>query len=318
MGAAWQQSINMAEPLGLGDLASGIASLASAADTTLGVAEDALAAAQVFLGGAGAPQAAAAQALVGAAEVLVNDLFGVGFYQVFAHPWQHGVGRGEGLFRTLSFPNCTAAIVGSFDDQGDPERPQFSALAPLELIALIAGGPSPAIFATVLDAFNALIDSKEFRLAARRLAQAIELDATRYTIATGSRLPDWQSVTLREAFPALNSMEDALRDNLAMLKGYAAGADNALDIAADLIAAKRAQLQTLQSRLAAATALFGQGLNGAGVYALHVTGAPGSAGLKAALAGATGAPGPELSFCAGVCWVGVEGTLTGVREVLAV
>jgi hypothetical protein len=315
---AWTQSINLAEPLGLGDLASSITSLAGAADTTLGVAEDALAAAQVFLSGVSSPQGAAAQALVAQAEGLVNDLFGIGFYQVFAHPWQYGVGSGEGIFRTLSFPNCIAAIVKSFDDYGDPERPQFSALAPLEMIVLIAGGPNPAIFQQVLTAFNALIGSKEFALALRRLQQAIELDATRTTIKVGSRLPDWQSVTLREAFPALNPLEDALRENLAMLKGYAAGVDNAISAAQDLIAAKRSQLNDLQNALAAATALFGQGLNEAGAYALHVTGAGGNAGLKGALTTATGAPGPELSFCAGVAWVGIDGSLGPLADLLGV
>jgi hypothetical protein len=63
-------------------------------------------------------------------------------------------------------------------------------------------------------------------------------------------------------------------------------------------------------------ALFGQGLAGAGVHALHISGTGGNALLKNELLGAAGAPGPELSFCAGVCWVGVEGTLAAMKSVL--
>ena len=121
---------------------------------------------------------------------------------------------------------------------------------------------------------------------------------------------------MREALPALAPLEAALRDNLALLEAYAAGGDKAADIASALISAKRAQLAALQDRLATALALFGQGLAGAGAYALHVSGTGGNALLQNELLGAAGAPGPELSFCAGVCWVGVEGSLAGLAGVL--
>jgi hypothetical protein len=168
----------------------------------------------------------------------------------------------------------------------------------------------------VLDALGALTGSTDFRLALRRLEQAFALESERYVITEGSRPPDWQSATVREALPALAPLEAALRDNLALLEAYAAGGDQAAGIASALIAAKRAQLATLQDRLATATALFGQGLAGAGAYALHVSGTGGNALLKNELLGALGAPGPELSFCAGVCWVGVEGSLAGLAGVL--
>ena len=53
-------------------------------------------------------------------------------------------------------------------------------------------------------------------------------------------------------------------------------------------------------------ALFGQGLAGAGAYALHVSSVGGNALLKNKLLGAAGAPGPELSVCAGVL-AGIQG-----------
>jgi hypothetical protein len=50
-----------------------------------------------------------------------------------------------------------------------------------------------------------------------------------------------------------------------MLEGYAAGADSAVDIAADLVTLKRNHLSDLQGELAAASALFGQELSNVGV-----------------------------------------------------
>lgn len=63
-------------------------------------------------------------------------------------------------------------------------------------------------------------------------------------------------------------------------------------------------------------ALFGQGLTGAGVHALHASGTGGNALLRNELLGAAGTLGPELSFCAGVCWVGVEGSLSPITSMI--
>ena len=315
--AAWTQGIALAEPPGLSALASGFGSLASAANATLDAAGTALDAAKVFLSGTSVPQAAAAAGLVAEAQGLLGDLFGAGFYQLIVHPWTPGVGRGEGPWRHLDFPRCVRAVADSLDDAGDPERPRFSSAAPVELVCLVAGAPSPALFRPVLQAFAALTDASAFRLALRRLEQALELERTRFELPEGSRPPDWQSATLRDAFPALAPLEDTLRRQLATLEGYAAGGTSAVDIAMELLTAKRAQLTELQNALATATALFGQGLARAGTYGLHVAGTGGNALLKSELASAVGAPGPELSFCAGVCWVGVQGTLTRLAELLA-
>ncbi|HEX9841331.1 MAG TPA: hypothetical protein VGC20_01225, partial [bacterium] len=87
----------------------------------------------------------------------------------------------------------------------------------MELVALVAGALSPAIFRQVLEALGALTDSSDFRLALRRLEQAFTLEAERYVITEGSRPPDWQRATVRDAFPALAPLEAALRDKLALL-----------------------------------------------------------------------------------------------------
>jgi len=315
---AWTQTITLTEPAGLDTLAGGISDLATAAGATLDASQAALDAARLFLAGTAAPQAAAAAGLVTEARGLLDTLFGAGFHQLVVHPWTPGVGRGQGPWRHLDFPACVRAMADSFDDAGDPERPRFSSGAAVELVALVAGAPSPAIFRQVLEALGALMGSSDFRLALRRLEQAFALEAERFVIAEGSRPPDWQSAGVREAFPALAPLEAALRDNLALLEGYAAGGDKAVDIASALISAKRAQLAALRDRLANAMALFGQGLAGAGVHALHVSGTGGNALLKNELLGAVGAPGPELSFCAGVCWVGVEGSFMSIAEMLGI
>jgi len=55
--AAWTQSINLTEPAGLDDPATGIGSLATAANATLDAAQTALDAVKLFLVGAVAPEA---------------------------------------------------------------------------------------------------------------------------------------------------------------------------------------------------------------------------------------------------------------------
>lgn len=314
--AEWTQEITLVQPPALAGLFESLSDLTTSANATLDTAGAALDAAKAFLVGTTSPQASLVATMVTAVEGLIGDLFGAGFYRLVVHPWQHGVGHGVGIFRSLSFPNAVRAIAASFDDPGDLGRPEFSSLAPVEMIVLVAGAPSPAIFKQVVEALLALTGAKELRLAQRRIAQAFRLQATHLARKTGSKLPDWQSTTVRDAFPALAPLEASLREHLAMLKGYAAGGQTSVARAIALIGAKHAQLTALQTRLNAALALFGGGLSHAGVYALHVQGTGGNALLKSALRGAAGAPGPELSFCVAVCWVGTEGSLAALAQAL--
>ncbi|MDH5753541.1 MAG: hypothetical protein OEZ59_14115 [Deltaproteobacteria bacterium] len=314
----WNQNLTLTEPAALGPLADGVDSLVTAADATMTAAAAALDAAKLFLSGTAAPQAAAAAALVSQAQGLIDDVFGAGFYHLAVHPWTPGVSRGDGVWRELSFPRCVAAMANSFDDRGDAGRPQFSAATPLEMIAVVVGGPSPAIFKAAAEALNALLDTRPFALAIRRIEQAFELEADRYSAPVTSKPPDWDNLTVREALPALAPLEDALNDLLATLRGYAAGAETSVAAAISLIAEKQARLTALQGKIAAGRALFGQGLAGAGTYTLHITGLAGAAGARDALRSATGAPSHELSFCGGVVWLAPDGALGPLAGVMGV
>ena len=315
--ASWQPGLQLSPPSGFDALADGVGSLAAAAGTVLDATGAALDAAKLFLTGVAAPQAAAASALVAGAQDLVNDLFGTGAFTIAVHPWTPGVGRGEGAWRHLDFPRLVQALAESFDDASDRARPQFSGAADVEMIVVAAGAASPTAFAGLLEALEALLGTREFALAARRVRQALALEREQYAAPVGSRPPDWRSVTVREAFPGLAPVEAALQENLALLEGYAAAGETAVDAAADLIAAKQAQLATLQSRLDDAAALLAGGISGTGVYKLAVAGTGGTALLRNELLSATDAPGPELSFCAGVALVGGAGSLAAIREVMA-
>jgi len=313
---AWNQSLTLTEPAGLGGLAATVDTIIAAANITLDTAGTALDAAKLFLTGAAAPEAAAASAAVATAEGLLGDLFGAGFYSVAAHPWTPGVGRGEGAWRTLDFPRLVSTLAASFDDHGDAGRPQFSSATPVELLVIAAGAASPAIFQTTLESLAALTGAREFKTALRRLKQAFALEAERRAAPSPSRAPDWDSVTVRNAVPGLAPVEDSLRAQIATLKAWAKGGETAVDIAAALVASKRAQLTTLQTKMTAARALFGAGMAGQGAYLLHVTGAPGGAGARDALKAATGRPGPELPFCAGIALVAPDGALGSLATLL--
>ncbi len=62
------------------------------------------------------------------------------------------------------------------------------------------------------------------------------------------------------------------------------------------------------------SARLGQGRDGPGAYAIRVSGVGGNVLLKNELLGAAGAPGPELSYCAGACWVAAGGDARWSQE----
>ena len=314
--SAWVQNFDLAQPAALAPVIDGVDSLATAVDGGLNTAGLALDAASVLVGGAGSAEAAAAQALVDQARALKNDLFGAGFFRLVVHPWTPGVAEGEGPWRSLDFPRCAKLLADSFDDAGDAGRPQFSATAQVDMVAMIAGAPSPALFQSTITALNALINAKELETLLRRLLQAFDLEDTRFARTRGSTPPDWDLATVRSALPALAPVEKAIDDALAWIEAVAQGQSKAADIAKQYIDRKRAQLQTLRDNLAAASALLGQGLANAGIYRLHVNGLGGNALLQAALRESTGGAGPELSFCAGIVWLGGAGSLDGLKEFL--
>ncbi|HEX7927070.1 MAG TPA: hypothetical protein VF678_05715, partial [bacterium] len=145
--AAWTQDIALVPPAALGPLVEDFQSLVDAADDVLDTAGDALDAASALVAGTASPLAALVTAQVVAAKGMLNDIFGAGVYPITVHPWMPGVGfghrpgavrsalqagtvvpfeAGDLLSVSLSFPNAVQAIVNSFDDQGDKNRPQFS------------------------------------------------------------------------------------------------------------------------------------------------------------------------------------------------
>jgi hypothetical protein len=119
-------------------------------------------------------------------------------------------------------------------------------------------------------------------------------------------------------FPGLGPLYSALGSGLSTLNGYARGAKTAVGLLGTLLTAKQAQLAALVTRLNAAAALFGKGLSGAGVYALHVSGTGGNAMLQNALRTATGAPGPELSLCCATVWVSAPAALDPIATLLGI
>ena len=310
----WQKSFGLLPPAALAALLPGLTGLVALANTSLDLVEDALSAASAFYVQQSDPASTSAQVLVQQFKDLVTDLFSVGGYKIVVHPYIPGVGKGAGAFRSLSFPNCVDVICREFDDPGDSRRPVFSSGTEVEIITIIAGAPSPSLFASTIAALNALFSLKEFRLAYRRIVQALELEEERFIRKAGSRLPDWTSYQLRD-FQQAGDLEKSLLSTVGMLDGYAKGADNILDSSADLVAKKKAQLTTLQNSLNSASNMFSGGLTNAGVYTMYAK-AMGSQGVKNELNKATGGAGHELSFSAGLTMVAPYPGLDILKEIL--
>jgi hypothetical protein len=312
--ATWKKSISLVPPAAAAPLISGLSDLTDVAGTVLGLAETAATTASVFYTQDLDPATLAAQALVDQIRDFITDTFSSGGYKIVAHPFIPGVGSGSGAFRSLSFPNCVDVICREFDDPGDNRRPVFSSATTVEMISIIAGAPSPSLFVSTLIALNALFSLKELRLALRRMEQALKLDQVRFVRKSGSRQPDWTSWQFRD-FQPVGEYEKNLLSNLAMVEGYVNAGDNIFDIAADLIARKRAQATRLKNNLATANAMFSGGLTNSGIYSLYAQ-AQGSQGIKNELKNATNGAGHELSFSAGVTIVAASPALNVAKEIL--
>ena len=185
----------------------------------------------------------------------------------------------------------------------------------METIAVVAGAPSPSLFANTLAALNALLSLGEFRLAERRIGQALELEEKRFEIKGGSRPPDWTPYRLRD-FRQAADLERTLLDHLGTVEGYAKGAQSALAEAVKLIAKKKAQAERLSASLNTVATMLAGGLQNSGVYSLYVkTGGTQAAGRELKKAG--GGAGHELSFCAGLAIVAASPALAPLKEILS-
>jgi hypothetical protein len=253
------------------------------------------------------PAAIAAQLFIDSTRQFVEDSFSVGGKKLVVHPWIHKVGKGKGINRHLSFPNAVTAIVNKMGDQWDKKRPAFNMIE-VEAILIIVGAPSPSIFLETIKAFNVLFSLKEFRIAQRRIEQAMKLEKEKLIRKKPAKMPYWSGFELRD-IKAMGSVEKSLLSQIKMAEGYAKGVTASLTHTLKLIQKKKAQVEKGTNEWNSAMALFSGGLDGTGTHILYVTG-NGIKEVQAKIKKAKFSPGAELSFTAGLCLVAPKGALT--------
>lgn len=243
------------------------------------------------------PAAAAASAAVNAVQTAIGDAFGAGGYLVEAHPWIEGLGRGDGLWRSLDAPRLARRLRDKLLDGRDPKRPDFGA-TPVSALALIAGGASPSLLLESVRAIDAVLSLKDFGRVRQRIERALRLEAERTQRPPAPKPPPWRAWRLRD-IGMFSEVEQAVNSQLSQAQAYDDAAEAGLKALKRVIDQKQKRIQNAREALANALAWLQGGISGANAYVLQVSGTS-TEQLASALSAADGLPGADLSFCAGV------------------
>jgi hypothetical protein len=177
-------------------------------------------------------------------------------------------------FPLLSPAEAILAAFASFDDPGDPNRPQFSKSANVSMFGILLTSPTLGGLGDLLEKILSLFDIPEWRLLLRRV------NRFRETPTDPSVVPDWRSFRLN-SISHLASLQGELLDLIETLRGYLLSPKDSLVELANIIAEKVTTLleivDTIQNFINALTKV-------SGVYFLQVPiGVGGNERLKKAL-----------------------------------
>ncbi|NIB44765.1 hypothetical protein HBA55_34615 [Pseudomaricurvus alkylphenolicus] len=232
-------------------------------------------------------------------------LFNVSVDALCVHPWQQGVGSGDGVYRHLSAPNAVAALVNKLNDQADHRLP----VGTLEGVAVLINAVSLSDFAQQLGAFNAVFPVEELQAVQRRVEQLSTLENDKVLLPDAALNARWVNKNLLQWSNARSGASHVDRAT-SMASAYDSENQTPTAELQALIAKKQSRLQSDQSALSTLQA--------------SVTGGAGQAlfldsGTRTQLAdalNAAGSPGHEYIFCAAVLMVSPPGQLAYVKEVM--
>lgn len=229
-------------------------SVVSAVQPILTVAETALELAKVFTQTTLDPAAALFDSIISELENLINDTFGSGVFILEVNPFNVQaipaivpgatkgpspiIARYDDFGIPLMTPDeCIKLMISSFDDAGDPNRPQFSNHASTVAFGFLVTAPDIAGFLALLDALFAVFAWNGFDLLKKRIQRHTT------TITDPSVYPDWNSYRLN-SINQLKDLQDSLLELLNTLKGYRDILNNIEDLI-DNIKQKVDQLQQI-------------------------------------------------------------------------
>lgn len=218
----------------------------------LSIATSLLKVAQVFVNKKVDPFAAAFQSVITELENLNNDLFATGVYILTINQLDvPGARRQDDFGVPILYPReALQMAIESFDDIGDPNRPQFSDGAQVCAFGFLATAPSLVGLIDLIDALLGVFNIKDWELIKKRLKRISDPPSV------ASVYPDWKSLRLNSV-SQLKSIQDSTNRLLETVRGLGEVVDAIHDIincvdqkvkdAEAIVSAMKQNLQDLQS-----------------------------------------------------------------------
>jgi hypothetical protein len=241
------------------DIATATQAGASSVQTLLDAAVVLLDAAKIFFQSGTDPFKLIYEPLVSQVETLINDFFGTGLFELVIDPFK--IFPGEVNFETdknnipiLTPGNCINLAIQSFDDQGDPNRPQFGDTTDVSGWGFLITAPNIELFKASYEEFVNFWKSDIFDYS------ILEIEKRRAGPVVYSKKPDWSSLRLNQ-IEDLNTLNQALLTTLSTLRGYIAVADDIINDTIDSLTRKIDQLNVAIALLQDAIDSLSKSLN---------------------------------------------------------
>jgi len=235
----------------------------------------------------------------------LRQLLDTGMSCVVVHPWQQGIGQGQGVYRHLSAPNAIQALADKLTDNNDISSPNTNQ----EALALLINATNLNDFAQQLAAFSTVVAIPELQMLQRRAEQLKTLDADKVLLPDPASNARWVSRNALQLEAARESLKK-VSGQLALALGYdAENIDPVTELQA-LISKKQNQLTALETDYSNFIAQFG-GSSGCGLFLNSASPEQLGNSLRAAPG-----PGHEFVFSAAIMFLADTGNLTFFKEVL--
>lgn len=294
------QPIAFTAPPSLASIADGAGAAIAGASAALTAATGRLAAAPwpTYTDNPAAATAAAAGALTGQLHSLLDS----DVHLLVVHPWQQGIGDGQGVYRHLSAPNALQALRQKLTAP-DEELPAGA----VEGLALLVAARGYQDLATQLAAFTAALPVPELQMVQRRAAALVGWEDEK--IRLGAPLNPARLLRRKQAHIAtLDAALGAIDQRLALVSGIASEAAGPAAELQALATKKQAALTLQAAAIATASATF----TGAAGLALSM------GNTLADIAGqiiSSGGPGHDYTVCAACLFIAAPGRLNALKEV---
>lgn len=247
--------------------------------------------------------AAGAAAGAGGLAASLETLLDSDVTALVVHPWQHGVGDGNGIYRNLSAPNALQALRQKLL-VGDEPLPSGA----VEGLALLIAARDYQDLATQLAQFTAALPLPEWEMVQRRAAALVAWEDEKIKLP-----PPLMTARLLNRKPAhiatLDATLGATHARLALVAGIASEATGP---AAELQALAIKKLGAITAQAAALAALGTTFTGGAGM-ALSL------GNTLADIAGqitSSGGPGHDYTVCTACLFIAAPGRLTALKQVV--